>query len=343
MNNATFFPLVVADIGGTNARFGIASGEKDQHGRFSITRQKVFQCAEYTTFEDVFAAYLKHISDMTPKYACVAVAGPVISDRVKLTNLSWDFSVEAVRQHFQFDNIKAINDFGAQAYSTLYLQESELITIYPGISNNDNKSELSRTIIGPGTGLGVAGLIKTDDHWLPLCGESGHASFSPLNDMQVKVRDALLTILQKSAPTIKHVSIENLISGPGLVNIYTALCQIDNVEPKPFSPIDISNNAAKRNNEQCVNALSLFCDVLGAAAGDIALTMGAFGGVYLSGGILPKVFEELGDSCMLDSFLNKGVMTDLVKSMPVYLVTAEMHALAGAAHMMVDMLEAEPN
>jgi len=227
MNNATFFPLVVADIGGTNARFGIASGEKDQHGRFSITRQKVFQCAEYTTFEDVFAAYLKHINDMTPKYACVAVAGPVISDRVKLTNLSWDFSVEAVRQHFQFDNIKAINDFGAQAYSTLYLQESELITIYPGISNNDNKSELSRTIIGPGTGLG-------------------------------------------------------------------ALCQIDNVEPKPFSPIDISNNAAKRNNEQCVNALSLFCDVLGAAAGDIALTMGAFGGVYLSGGILPKVFEELG-------------------------------------------------
>ena len=336
MNSSSIFPFVVADIGGTNARFGIATGEKDKDKRFIIEHQQVYTCTKFTKFETVFKQYLDavHIESghQEIKYACIAIAAPVVGDEISMTNLDWTFSIKQLCQQNNMEKIHVVNDFGALAYSTLYLQDSELKTIYSANNNYSASQSKSKAIIGPGTGLGIAGLIHSQSAWHPVCGEGGHSSFSVTDSLQFEARKALLSILKT-----QHISIENILSGPGLVNLYQAVCQINNEKAEALNAAQISELAAKKSNKNCIKALELFTQTLGASAGDIALTMGAFGGVYLSGGILPKIIDTMDTQLLIKHYLNKGVKQDLLKTIPVYLVSAPMPALTGAAHLMFDL------
>lgn len=330
MNKTPSFPFLVADIGGTNARFGIVSGAKDDNGRFLIKYQKTYQCAEFNSFESVLSAYLKTLSSK-PKYACIAVAGPVIGESIKMTNLNWSFTIEALCHDFEMTSIKVINDFGALAYSTLYLQKNEIDVLYSGNEEATDYHSASRALVGPGTGLGVASLIKTPQHWQPICGEGGHVSFAPLNDFEVELRNTILKAANKN-----HVCIEDVVSGPGLVNIYRTHCHINNAKEQTLTPNNISSKARTESDEQCIATMKTFSQLLGSVAGDIALTMGAFGGVYLGGGILPKIIGMIDKDLLIERYLRKGVQQDLLERIPIYLISSDVPALTGAAHWMYD-------
>lgn len=318
------FPFLVADIGGTNARFALITGLQ-KAGDVCIAEQTVYACGEFESFEQVLATYLAEIEQQSPNSACIAIAGPVNSDRIEMTNLNWAFSVTELGKQFGFQRVEVINDFGAQAYATLYLSPNEIQTLHPGTL----KPDAARAIIGPGTGLGVAGLIKVRDSWYPLCGEGGHMSYQPADEVEIKIRQAI-------APFATYLSIEKLVSGPGLVNIYRAISQIKGAQPEFTSPADISSAAIKGSDPSCMETIALFYKILGRAAGDIVLATGAFGGLYLAGGILPQLANLISDSPFLDSFKNKGGHSWLLENTPIHLVVADEPALRGAAHWLLD-------
>ncbi|MCL4137546.1 UNVERIFIED_CONTAM: hypothetical protein GTU68_064927 [Idotea baltica] len=321
MVKAKTFPFLVADVGGTNARFGLVTGTNLSSGCFIIEEQHVFDCAKYNSFESVLGTYLGKINAGIIQSACIAIAAPVTSDRIVLTNLSWEFSIEATKKKFNLANFEVINDFAAQAYATLHLIPANLKVLTAGTIN----LVAPRVIIGPGTGLGIAGLINMNGRWHSISGEGGHISYAPTSAKEVEVLKAL-------GVEHRHVSVENLLSGPGLIMLYTSLCEINGRTSQSYDAKDISANAMLGNDADCVEALSLFCRILGSTAGDAALLFGAFGGVYLSGGILPKIEDFLFKSDLVDSFQRKGVMRSLMESVPISLITSDKPALFGAAH-----------
>lgn len=207
----------------------------------------MFPCASFTTFEDVLGSYKTGLEDAQPKAACIAIAGPVTGDRIKMTNLSWDFSIEAVRERFDLDRLEIINDFGAQAYATLYLQASELTVIHAGQPQPDGP----RAIIGPGTGLGVAGLVRANDRWYPLCGEGGHMTYAPTSAKDVEIRNVI-------KPSGQHLSVERFVSGPGLENIYRVLTVVNGVSYEALTASDISQRALSGSDPSCVETVTFF-------------------------------------------------------------------------------------
>ena len=335
MKSPTIFPLIVADIGGTNARFGIATGAKSQNQRLIIEQQKVYACSDFNSFETLFKNYLSLVSSIKglfPKHACIAIAAPIVKDTITMTNLDWSFSSNALCLESNMKKVHFINDFGALAYATLSLKPSELKTIYS--SKTPPSASQARAIIGPGTGLGIAGLVYTPSGWHPVCGEGGHVSFAPTTALQHEIKSTLTTTLNT-----QHISVENLLSGPGLVNLYQAICIIHNTDINSYTAKEISELAITKSDEYCVTTLKVFTQILGASAGDVALSMGAFGGVYLSGGILPKIIDAIDTKIFKEHYLNKGVKQGLLESIPVYLVNTPLPALTGAAHYMFDLEE----
>jgi len=325
------FPFIVADIGGTNARFGLVTGDKDEHDRFLVHQQKVYPCADYKQFDDVFANYLAVVGNKAEiKEAAIAIAGPVIGDEVQMTNLSWRISTPNLCRKFGFNSVKLINDFGALAYVITKIKDHERIVIHYGKTSEETNA--NKVILGPGTGLGVAGLVKTANAWQPVCGEGGHVSFAAISDHQSQLRKSLLSLSSDQ----QHLSIENIISGPGIERLYRAHCKMDLVSPRELSAAQITTFATKKRDKQCINAMHDFSRILGATAGDIALSFGAFGGVYLSGGILPKIIECLDKQALIKAYSEKGPQKELLQSIPIYLITAEMPALVGAAHWLFD-------
>lgn len=315
--------LIVADIGGTNARFGLV---QELTQAVHITEQHIFNCSEYDTFSHVLNAYLNLIPNFKPKNMCIAIAGPIIGDKIKMTNLKWAFSITEIKQQFKLEHFEVINDFAAQALSVTQLTPTDLITVKPG----NVLSTAPKTILGPGTGLGVASLIHTTRHWTALPGEGGHANFAPSNVLEIEI----FKILSRSD---QHVSLETLLCGSGLVRLHTALSEINGTihdNTTLLSPADITKEALHDKSSISYKTLCVFCSVLGSAAGNIALTVGARSGVYLTGGILPRVSNILLESDFKESFNSKGVMRHYVEQIPVYLITHPQPALLGtAAHM----------
>ncbi len=319
------FPQIVADIGGTNARFGLVTDAKPDCGEYIIVQQKNFDCASFDSFEELLEAYFLFLGDIKPEHVCVALAGPVEGDQFKMTNLNWSFSRSGVKAHFKLENFEVINDFAAQACSVTHLQPSDLLLVKEGSGNGLS----NKAIIGPGTGLGVATLAHNGSIWQPQAGEGGHANFAPSTSQE-------LALLQALMEEHAHVSLETLLCGKGLVTIYKALCKIHGQTPESFEPHHISEYGASNKNDLCRESLSLFCRALGVAAGNLALTCGAKGGVYLAGGILPRIKDFLLNSDFCDGFQGKGIMSSFVENIPVYLMTHEHPALIGAAAWLED-------
>lgn len=312
------FPYLVADIGGTNARFALITG-KSASG-FNIEHIQILSTKNHTTLSDALNTYLSGLDGIKPKAMCLAVAGPVVGDTVKLTNLSWEFSCSAMATEFGVEKFLAMNDFAAVAAACGQLNEDHLVCIKPG----EEKSQFTKAVFGPGTGLGVAGLVNYNNLWLPVPCEGGHVNLAPSNDFEAEV-------IKAGMSQLGHVSAENFISGPGLVKLYKAICQVQSVQAENLQPADITKGALENSQGVLFDTLSTFCSIAGAFAGNLALTYGAQGGVYIAGGVFPRFVDFLKASEFNQRFSNKGVMSHYVENIPVHLIQHTETAFVGAA------------
>lgn len=311
-------PYVVADIGGTNARFGLVTGKTD--GRFDIIHQERFASCDFPDMQSLVAHYLEIVSDYAPQHACLAVAGPVGGDEVRLTNLSWHFSIKETQQNLGLTQLEVINDFVAYASSIPLLPPQALVQVRDG----KPLETAPIAVLGPGTGLGVASLIPDGKGgWSAIGCEGGHIALGASTEMQRKVLCAL-------AEELDFVSAELALSGSGLPNLYRAVAKVRGVQPKALTSADISEMALD-GEPTCYETLSLFCEWLGGMAADITLAQGARGGLYLGGGILPRFLEFFLKSNFVKGFTDKGVMSAYMADIPVYLAIETHSALTGSA------------
>lgn len=318
------FPYIVADIGGTNARFALVTGKTDL---YSFEHIQILKGADFATFEDALSAYLATLGDIKPAAMCAAIAGPVTGDQIKMTNLSWAFSCEQVAKQFGFKAFVAMNDFAAVAAGVPLMTPEHLVTFKGGeVQEGGNKA-----VFGPGTGLGVAGVINHKGQWLPNPCEGGHINIAPSSAFEADVIKAAIA-------HHGHVSAESFISGPGLVNLYNAICEVEGREKAALEPKDVTAKALDGSDSTCVTTLNTFCSLLGSFAGNLALTYGATGGIYLAGGILPRFSDFVIKSDFATKFAHKGPMSRYVENIPAYLVTHDELAFNGAAAWLAQQL-----
>lgn len=305
---------LVGDIGGTNARFALVTP-----GEFELHHIEALPAEEYPTLSDALRAYIEKVGCKMPKEACLAFACPTHEDEIKMTNNPWVLSKKALKEEFAFDTFKAINDFTAQALGLPHIGSDDLHQVGEGGSAEG----CARLVIGPGTGLGVAGLAPSQRYWIPLTGEGGHASFAPTDDIEMK-------LLAWFRARYDRVSVERMLCGQGLLDLYTALAEFDGLTPTCTTPPEVTE-AAKQDDPLALNAVLRFCRILGHTTGDVALTLGARGGVYLVGGILPRLLDILDDSDFRIAFADKGRMGGYTAGIATWVVTAKWTGLLGAA------------
>lgn len=310
--------ILVADIGGTYARFGIASFTKNK--AITIDLQATLTCSDFSSFIECVDHYLTMLPTLTLKNACFAFAGPVMGEEVIMTNNNWRILMPEIKTQLKLECLEVINDFTAQAIAIPQLESHELSVIKSG----EIITESSKTIIGPGTGLGIATLIYCNGAWYPLAGEGGHIGFSYPNILGLDVFSTLHT---------KHdfLSLETLLSGNGLINIYRAICESQKMYVEDYDERDICRLGVNNSEPMCQQTLKVFCEILGATAGDLALINASKGGVYLTGGILPRIEEFLTTSNFVSIFNQKGRMSNFLDNIPVFLVKKNNPALYGAA------------
>ncbi|MDO4879105.1 MAG: glucokinase [Neisseria sp.] len=314
-------PRLLADIGGTNARFALETAPRRFEHRHTMP------CRDHATLADAVRAYLDFAGNPPVSHAAIAIANPVTGDRVSMTNHHWTFSIEEMRRELGWQTLLLLNDFTAQALAVAQLDTSALVQIG---GTSPPVGDAPKAVLGAGTGLGMSGLIPDGrGGYIPLAGEGGHASFAPVDDTEA-------AIWQYARCRYGHVSSERLISGMGLELIYDALRQ-DAAGSTPKTAADITGEAV-RGDELCRRALDVFCAALGTAAADLALTLGARGGVYLCGGIVPRFIPYFKTSPFRRRFEDKGRFSAYLAEIPVYIVQSESPGISGAAAALADKL-----
>lgn len=300
---------LVADIGGTHSRLALA-------GVDGITAVRVFDNAGYDGLEPILENYLGDLDESSrPHAAALAVASPVRGDRVRMTNLGWGFSAAELQRQFGFESCRILNDFAAAALAIPRLEPADIRVIAEG-------EELAGTpvgLIGPGTGLGVAALVPCGQDWIAVAGEGGHVTLAPVTPEE----DRIVGQLRRQ---FGHVSAERLLSGPGLSLLYRVLAEDGNTVMKPEA---VTALAVAGEDAVAVKALDCFLAMLGTVAGNLALTLGAQGGIYLGGGILPEIADYLEDSLFRQRFVDKGRYRDYLEAVPVRLILHPCPALPG--------------
>ena len=313
---------LLADIGGTNARFGLQAGPQSP-----ITDVQVLPCDQHATIDDAIGAYLRLVRHEAPPACAIAIANPVVGDRVAMTNHHWAFSISALKARVGFDRLLVLNDFTALALALPMLPTTDLQQVGGGVAIPGRAIGL----IGPGTGLGVSGLMPSGDDathrsWVPLIGEGGHVTLAGSTVRE----NAVLTELGRRHG---HVSAERAVSGQGLVDIHRALVAIDAPgAPQPALEAAEITRLAEDGDAGCAEALDLFCAFLGTVVGNLALTLGAQGGMYIGGGIVPQLGERFARSPFRQRFEEKGRFRAYLAAIPVFVIHArESPALLGAA------------
>lgn len=305
---------LVADVGGTNARLALV----DEEGR--LKAPKSFHCSDYDSLDAVIAEYLETTAGrLRPPRAAIAVAGPVIDGEIEFTNLSWVVSQTELVGTFEFEAVSLINDFAAQALAAPVLEADDLRRIGPELRGAEG---LPIAVLGAGTGFGVAGLARTGLVDTPLATEGGHAAFAPDDEVEVEV-------WRRLKARFGRVSRERILSGAGLYDLYGALGEIEGVAA-PLGDEKAVFAAALNGDGLASRTLDRFCEILGGAAGDIALTFGARGGVFITGGIAPRMVERLEAGGFRRRFEDKGRLSDYVKAIPTTLIVHPYAALVGA-------------
>jgi glucokinase len=311
---------MVVDIGGTNARFALVAP-----GSLEPQDEKTVQCADFPTLEHAARRYLQDRGNPVVREAAIDVAVAPTGDFIQLTNGPWGFSIEQTRGALGLDRLQVVNDFTALALAVPTLRADEVQSIGGGAA----VAGTPIAVIGPGTGLGVSGLIPAGGRLVALQGEGGHTAFSPMNEREA---DVLLWLQQR----YDHVSTERVVSGMGLENLYQALCALDRVAPKPLTPDKISMAALANTDAQCAGAVEMFCAILGTAAANLVVILGARAGCYIGGGIVPRLGSYFARSPFRSSFETKGRFSRYVAAVPTYVILAQTPALRGLATLFDD-------
>ena len=310
------FPRLLGDIGGTHARWAWQA-----HSGAALEDVAVVVDTDSASLYASAAAYLERGGHSRPRWAGIGIATAVTGDEVRMTNHPWSFSINELKRSLGLERCLVINDFTALAMSLPALGPTDLRQVGGGTAVADSAIGL----LGPGTGLGVSGLMPNGPgHWSPLSGEGGHVTLAATDDREA----ALLAWLRSQHG---HVSAERVLSGNGLLNLYQAICALDGVAPRAEKPADVTAAAKDGSDAQCVAAVRQFTAFLGNVAGNLALTLGARGGVYLGGGVVPRLGSAFDAILFRQHFEAKGRFGGYLEPIPSWVIVAPAPALLGAA------------
>jgi glucokinase len=312
---------LVADIGGTNARFALASLDSSR----ALIEQRKWRVADYPTLADAARAYIAEVApNNPPKVGVVAVAAPSNRDEVRMTNCKWQFSVSDTQRKLGFEHLQVINDFAANSWAVLDLDDSEMLAL--GDKKLGTKRKGVFAALGPGTGLGVGAVRRDEDDRLSVVEtEGGHIDFAPVSEQE----DAILVHLRKR---FGRVSYERLLCGTGLVNIYDAITG----KGVDIAPEAITSGAG--GDAEKKRAVEIFCEILGSFAGNVALMHGAWEGVFLSGCMLREMADTLAAGGFRERFETKGRFSAMLADIPTLLVQQPSLGLLGSAAALRDRL-----
>lgn len=319
--------LLIGDIGGTNARFALASPDGPGYERVLA-----LQCADFETAELAIAAYLEETGTTQPAVICLAAAGPIVDHKVRFTNNHWTLESAALAESFESAQVCLMNDFEAIACSLPFLRAEEVTRIGSPEPRLQGREQFNVAVLGPGTGLGCAGLIGRGGDIYPVVGEGSHVGFAPENPLQLEV----LKLLRER---FERVSDERLLSGPGLENIYWAVRGIHGERGRRSNAAEIFERALANSDRFAAEALQLFFEALGQVAGNLALMLGAYDGVYIAGGIVTRYPDLLRASSFRAGFENKGRHRSLMETIPTLLVLHPQAGLLGASYRAGRMLQ----
>jgi glucokinase len=303
---------LMADIGATNTRCALLD-DKGQE-----LASEVFQNADFTGLAGLLNVYLDHrrASDR-PKRAALAVAAPMLGDEVQMVNRDWRFSQAALKKELHLSELIVVNDFAAIAWGLPYFGAADLYKVGGGSANG--RSALAA--VGPGTGLGVAALVPASDGWAVVSGEGGHSTLPAANEEE----DRVIELVRKQEG---HCSAESFLCGPGLVRLYVALAELAGRGRPTVTPQDVTS-LAKQSEPLARKAQAMFFAMLGTVAGNVAMTMGARGGLFIAGGIVPKLLDPFAKSEFRERFESKGTYRDYMQGIPTHVITAPLPAFRG--------------
>jgi glucokinase len=310
---APTYPRLVGDVGGTHARFALvtAAGQEPE-------QLQVLATQDFPQLLDAIHFYLGGVKQR-PRHACLGIATPLQNDWVQMTNHPWSFSAKQLAQALALNRLLLVNDFTALALGVPSLSDAQLRQVGGGFQRHGPKA-----ILGPGTGLGASTLVPVGDQHIAVPGEGGHVTLAAATAEEA----ALIACLWNEWP---HVSAERLLSGPGLVLLHRALATVRGVQPEDHTAPEITAQALRGQDEHCRDTVNVFCAMLGTVASNLALTVGAVGGVYIGGGIVPALGDYFHRSPFRQRFENKGRYSAYLADVPTYVIHAPMIALVGAA------------
>ncbi|MBU7587389.1 MAG: glucokinase [Nostoc sp. TH1S01] len=332
--------LLAGDIGGTKTILRLV--ETSDSSELQTVYEDSYRSGDFPDLVPMVQQFLLKANTATPQKACFAIAGPVVNNTAKLTNLAWFLDTERLQQELGIAAISLINDFAAVGYGIFGLSSQDLLTLQPGKS----KPEAPIAVIGAGTGLGQGFLIKQGNHYQVFPSEGGHADFAPRNELEFQLMKYLL-----DKHDIQRVSVERVVSGLGIVAIYQFLrdrkhatespeiAQIvrtwEQEAGQPEKSVDpgavIGKAAVQKSDRLSEQTLQLFVDAYGAEAGNLALKLLPYGGLYVAGGIAPKILPLIQNGSFLLNFTQKGRMRSLLEEVPVYIILNPQVGLIGAA------------
>jgi len=318
--------VLAADIGGTKTGLGLFEVTKSG---LRLLKESTYPSKNYASFDNILDLYLKEHADYKPNILSIGVAGPVVDQRVQLTNLSWSIEAAIIKQERGIDKVFLLNDLEATAYGLVGLEQDDLAVIHPGEQKKENMA-----ILAPGTGLGEAGLFWDGTFYHPFATEGGHSEFSPRTDLDME----LFHYIRNETPLI---SWEYLISGDGIFRIYSFLRDVKGYkEPtwlteklKNENPAAVVSHTAMRQlNETCVKTMQLFVTYMAREATSLVLKLKATGGLFLGGGIPPKIYPLLRDELFRQQFVQSDRMDELLADVPIHIILNSKAALLGAAY-----------
>lgn len=315
-------PRLLADIGGTNARFALTSraGQVDAIRRYPV--------ADYPNIDAAIRQYLADTGIATPRHAAIAIANPIDGDQVHMTNRDWRFSIRAVRETLGFDTFEVINDFAALALAVPHLRAGD----WRDIGGGADRPDAPLAVVGPGTGLGVAGVMPLAGGWLPVPSEGGHSTFAPSDE-----RERIIEVFARRR--WDHVSYERLLSGPGIRLIHAALSERDGSAALDDTGAIVE--LAQRGETRAVETLQVFSSVLGAFAGNIALIFAALGGVFIGGGVVPRLGAAFDETRFRAAFEAKGRFQPYLSRVRTRLIVNEFPAFVGVAALLTEQLDGQ--
>ncbi len=326
--------LVAGDIGGTKSHLALFAAQNQE---LKLLSEEIYRSIDYPGLEEIVCQFLNskrtEIGLEQISTACLAVACPVVGERCKMPNLPWTISASGIQEKTGIQDVQLINDLEASGYGIAQLSEDEIVNLQEGSADPDGHAAL----ISAGTGLGEALLYRQENTFVPIASEGGHADFAPRTGLEIELLKYLLERFQ-------HVSYERVLSGPGLLNIYHFLRDAGyGQEPgwlkerlQQGDPShSIASAALSKESDLCVQALDLFVSIYGAEAGNLALKTKAVGGLFVGGGIAPKIVSKLKEGNFLAAFVDKGRLSGLMERIPIRVILNPDTALLGAAHLAV--------